>query len=192
MSVIAKLMVRNAVDFGTGSFIELGCLCDNDLMAAYAESEGDRLFTKYSPWGEMRLHQRSGWAVFTKDEQHVADPSIKPAAFYVMLLDLDEVADEAQLKKASTYLKVGCHSKTKYAGEGSRVELRESFQKEENAYGRRDLVVQKLSWKMQVDNPPAEERFVPGREYWLAFYDARVFDRDGTIRSAHGHPEAAA
>lgn len=188
MSVIAKLMVRNVVNYGTGTFVELGCICDNDLMAAYATSEDDKLFTKYSPWGEMRLHQKNGWAVFSLEEQHVEPPG-PPPAFYVMLLREDEVGDEQGFKEASAFLKVNCYSKTKFAGDGSRVELRECYQKPSDIpdYSRtRDSVIQKLSWKMQVDNPPAEDGFVPGKNYWLVFYDANKFDRDAAIRAAHG------
>jgi hypothetical protein len=188
MSIIAKLMVRQVTSFGTGAFAELSCVCDNDLMAAYATSEEDKLFSRYSPWGEIRLHQRANWAVFVKDEQHVPAPT-PPAAFYVMLLGEDEVGDDAveRFKRASAFLKVECHSKTKFAGDRSRVELREAGRKIDPAdYRSREGVIERMSWKMHVDNPPAEDQFVPGQRYWAAFYDAAKFDRDTTIAAAHG------
>lgn len=186
MSVIAKLVVRKVVNFGTGTFVELGCLCDNDLMAAYATSEEDKLFTRYSPWGEMRLNQRSNWAVFTHEEdQHVAPPNTGPRSFYVMLLSEEEAYD-VTFPKASAFIKMNCYSKAQFAGDGSRVELREVYGwNETEPRNSRINVIERMSWKMHVDNPPAEAGFVPGKDYWVAFYDAAVFDRDQTIAAAH-------
>lgn len=63
MSVIAKLSIVKVTRFGTGTHVALNCVCANDLMAAYAESEEDRLFTRYSPWGEMTINQPDGFAL---------------------------------------------------------------------------------------------------------------------------------
>lgn len=196
MSVIAKLMVRQVVDYGTGTFVELGCICENDLMASYATSESDKLFTKYSPWGEMRISQKAGWAVFWKPEEHVENPaSVSPKAFYVMLLTKDEAGATPAFEEASAYLPVNCYSLTKFAGDGSRVEFREASRaapaSDAATWRDRSCVVEKLSWKMQVDNPGAESQFEPGKLYWLAFYDAAKFGRDQAIRAAHGYPEPA-
>lgn len=195
MSVIAKLMVRQAVQYGTGTFVELGCVCDNDLMAAYATSDEDKLFSRYSPWGEIRLNQRSGWAVFTHDaDQHVEPPGAGPKAFYVMLLTDEEVSaasGEYGFPGAAAFVKVTCYSKTKFAGDGSRVELREvhNWKIGETNYQKRDSVIERMSWKMHVDNPPAEAGFTPGKDYWAVFYDAQSFSQKQAIRAALGLPE---
>lgn len=194
MTVIAKLSVNSVVEFGTGTFALLGCICENDLMAAYNPSEEDKLFTRYSPWGEMRLNQRQNWAVFTKQEDvHVEIPNSGAKAFYVVLLTEDEIGD-AKFEGASAFIKVNCYSKSKFAGDGSRVELREIYTWKNNLaeidadrYGRsRGGVIEKLSWKMHVDNPSAEAGFVPGQDYWVAFYDADEFDMRGAIFAAQG------
>ena len=192
MSVIAKLSVSRAVSFGTGTFIELGCVCENDLMAAYATSHEDKLFTKYSPWGEIRLNQRSGWAVFTYDESHIPVPGERPTFYAVLIPEKETVGDG--FEAAAAAVKVECYAKTKFAGDGSRVELREAYawakDTAEAGYRDRRGVVEKLSWKMQVDNPPAEDQFVPGEKYWLLFYDAGRFTMRRALDAAHGGTSA--
>jgi hypothetical protein len=187
MSVIAKLYVDTVTDFGTGTYIKLSCIAENDLMAAYATSEEDKLFSKYSPWGEMRLNQRAAFSVFTKSEEHVQPPGGARPMFYAMLVSKAEVGDKAKFPTAAAYIPVTCYSKTKFAGDGSRVELRESYSYKAPAevdWRDRGQVIEKISWKMQVDNPPAEAGFVPGQDYWLVFYDASKFDRDQAISAA--------
>lgn len=186
MSIIAKLMVRSVVNFGTGSFVEMSCIADNDLMAAYATKNEDKLFCRYSPWGEIRLNQRSNWAVFVKDEQHVEPPGYK--AFYAVMVPTDQVSDET-FEGASAFVKINCYCKAGYAQDGSRVELREIYGWSKSAaddYSSRRNVIEKLSWKMHVDNPPAEAQFVPGTDYWLAFYDADKFDMNAALIATHG------
>lgn len=196
MTVIAKLTVRNVVEFGTGTFVELGCIAENDLMAAYATKDEDKLFSRYSPWGEVRLHQRNGWAVFTQRDaplsgEHVDIPG-KFKAFYAILVAETDV-DCDRFKGASAYVKMVCYSKAKFAQDGSRVELREAYGwskgNDETDYRSRRGVIDKLSWKMQVDNPPAEAQFVPGATYWLAFYDCEQFDMSAALAAAHGHDQ---
>ena len=169
MSVIAKLYVQARSDYGTGSYVQLGCVASNEVMAAYAGSEEDKLFSRYSPSGEIRIHQAAHWSVF-------------PDPRYI------------------TFTQVECYSVSRYAYDGSRVELREVqgwVNEMIKANGgahlthKRCEVIERLSWKMHVDNPPAEAQFVPGRKYWLAFYPVAEFDRDKAIAAAHGHKEAA-
>lgn len=189
MSVIAKLYVSKHVPFGTGSYVELSCIAENDLMAAYATTNEDKLFSKYSPYGEIRLNQRAQWAVFTKDEAHVQPPG-PPLAFYAIMVPAKDTADGA-FNKASAAIKIECVAKTKRAGDGSFVELREvySWAKDTADAGYQDRrgVIEKLSWRMQVDNPPAEAGFVPGEAYWLLFYSASTFDMAAALALAHGH-----
>lgn len=194
MSVIAKLTPRAVAEFGTGTFVELGCIADNDLMAAYNPSQEDKLFSRYSPWGEIRLHQRAAWAVFAMNDQHVEAPG-RYKAFYAVMVPIGE--GSAKPARAAAAIKINCYSKTKFAGDGSRVELREvhdwrkeieAIESSDSRYGPngRFAVIEKLSWKMHVDNPPAEAKFVPGQNYWLAFYDADEFDMTGAWNAAHG------
>ena len=193
MSVIAKLRVSTLTTFGTGSFVELGCICSNDLMAAYATSNEDKLFSRYSPWGEIRLNQRAQWSVFAKDQSHVTPPASPEAgAFYAIMLP-HEPAMDVDWEKASAYVKINCYEKAKRAGDGSHVELREAYGWAKDTADARDrrAVIEKLSWKMQVDNPPAEEQFVAGRDYWLLFFDAEKFDMHQALAAAHGHVETA-
>src|SRR6185369_7548856 len=98
MSVIAKLTVRSIVEFGTGTFVELGCIADNEMMAAYATSNEDKLFSKYSPWGEIKLHQRGGWAVFLMQEapfsgEHVTVPGKYKSFYAIMIPEKEAVGD---------------------------------------------------------------------------------------------------
>lgn len=192
MSVIAKLLVRGVTDFGTGRLIELGCVCDNDLMAAYATTEEDRLFTKYSPWGEMKISQPSGWDL----SNGKLDPLFGQApAFYVMALAHDEHELVVSKERPEAYLPdenfpgasawaIGtCHGILDLGGT-RHVEFRAG-----NAGSIKGRAIEKLSWKMAVDNPGASNQFRPGGLYWIVLYSADKFDRDATIRAAHGHPE---
>lgn len=189
MSVIAKLSINNVAVFGTGQLVELACVCANDLMAAYAESEEDRLFTKYSPSGDIKLHQPSGFVM--------GDPPTefrRADVFYVIAVRADETeADQAGkgsqrgFPGAAAYTRGRCVSLTDFGDQQSkRVEFREAGTPEQ----RRGI--EKLSWKMSVDNPPATAQFLPGvSDYWLVFYPEARFDRNAAIRAAHGHPEPA-
>jgi hypothetical protein len=201
MSIIAKLSVNSRADFSTGSFVQLSCVASNEVMAAYAGSEEDRLFSRYSPSGEIRLHQAAGWAVFENPqaayvERDPTQPWVPPM-FYVMLLSLDEVGEQPSFGANTTYTQVECYGVSKYAYDGVRVELRDvrgwrDPEKLDKAHWRdRGGVIEKLSWTMHVDNPAAEGQFVSGRKYWVAFYPVSEFDRDAAIRAAHGHPDPA-
>lgn len=184
MSVIAKVTIRAITAFGTGQLVELGCVAENDMMAAYAKSEEDRLFTKYSPWGEIKLCQPSGYGLgYAPEEFKDGTP------FYVMLLAKDEVEDT---KFADAYAKcpARCVSITDFGdGQAKRLEFRNEGAHDDHRG------VDRLNWKMSVDNPAATNQVKAGASYWIAFYPAPTFDRDSAIRAAHGHPapeEAAA
>src|SRR3546814_8527960 len=60
MSVIAKRNLLAVRAFGGGSLYEMSCVCQDDLMAMYAKSDEDKLFTNASPWGEARLNTSLG------------------------------------------------------------------------------------------------------------------------------------
>lgn len=52
MAVIAKMSINAARVFGNGTLLNLGCVCENGLMAHYSPENEDAVFTKYSPAGE--------------------------------------------------------------------------------------------------------------------------------------------
>src|SRR3546814_14963592 len=81
MSVIAKLNLLAVRAFGGGSLYEMSCVCQDDLMAMYAKSDEDKLFTNASPWGEARLNTSLG-----VEAAHPAPMS----PFYAMLVHKDE------------------------------------------------------------------------------------------------------
>lgn len=174
MAVIAKLIARNIHDFGSGRLVELGCICDNDLMAAYAQSEDDKLFTKYSPWGEMKLHQPNGYSL-TEGE-----------AYYVVILRSDEAPENGYMSPMHGGPSVAHPARivsiTDFGdNQAKRVEICDGCRKV-SGHG-----AQNFNWKMSVDNPPAVSQMVPGiDDYWVVFYPAARFDRDKAIHAALG------
>lgn len=191
MSVIAKLVVRGVTDFGTGKLVELSCVCENDLMAAYAKSHEDKLFTMASPWGEMKVSQAEGWAL-TPFDWKAGDPLSLPPAFYVMALAADEheyvegqVAwhtPDVNFPGCSAWAYGTCHSVTDFGGT-RHVEFRANAG---GAIGGR--AVERLNWKMSVDNPHASNQFKPGTSYYFVLYAADKFDMQAAIAAAHGRP----
>lgn len=178
MSVIAKFVIRNTTQFGTGQLVELGCWCDNDLMTTYATSEQDKLFTKYSPWGEIRLNTPEHMIFGSAPED------MKPAsAFYVMALNVSELdpiddIDTKAFPGAAMFFKATCKSLTDLGAGTKNVEFRlHSAQPHRGALG--------FNWKMAVDNPGASDQFKPLEHYWIVFYRADKFDRDAAIAAAH-------
>lgn len=181
MSVIAKVTIRSITAFGTGQLVELGCVAENDIMAAYAKSEEDRLFTKYSPWGEIKLCQPAGYGLGSAPEEFKDG-----TAFYVMLLAADEV-DEFNMQFSGAFAKcpARCVAITDFGdGQAKRLEFRNEGAHDQHRG------VDRLNWKMSVDNPGATNQVKAGASYWVALYPAAKFDRDAAIRAAHGHPAA--
>lgn len=173
MSVIAKLSVSKVTEFGTGRLVELHCVATNDVMAAYAGSEEDKLFTKYSPNGEIKLNQGPDACLGKQGD-----------VFYVMVLHARELSEEKSFAGAYACCPLRVNAVTDYGGNSKRVEMRNV------AKGRG---VDGLSWNMSIDNPPASDQLKPGcDDYWVAFYPADRFDRDQAIRAAHGYPEPEA
>lgn len=170
MSVIAKVSIRNVVAFGSGSLIELGCVCNNDLMAAYAGSEEDRLFTKYSPWGEIKYHAPAGWMLGEVGDE-----------FYVLILNKDECPDGVPVG-AQAFSSLRVASVTDFGdNQAKRLEMTDVSQRKDDV--RRGI--DKLNWKMSVDNPPVFAQLRAGVDsYTVAFYPASL-GRDGAIAAAH-------
>lgn len=175
MSVIAKMIIRSVHEFGSGCLVEMGCICDNDLMTAYAESHEDKLFTKYSPWGEVKLHQPSGFQLGVVGE-----------AFYVMITHEDE-ADDKSFPGAFACAPMVVLSVTDFGdNQAKRLDMAdETWRKESPRRG-----VDSFNWKMSVDNPAVFKQLHAGeRDYFVAFYPATSFDRDASIKAAHGLTE---
>lgn len=172
MSVIAKLNIRAATVFGTGNLIELGCVCENDLMTAYATSEEDKLFSQYSPWGEMKVSQPSGFSLGQAPD-HVAPTK----AYYVMMLANAEV-ENTKFPGAAAY----CRARLQLTDFG---DGRDQIVEFHNDGAQDGLGIDRLIWKMSVNNPGALRQFKPGSGYWLAFYPADQFTRDTAIAAAH-------
>ena len=186
MSVIAKMNASAVRDFGSGALIELSCVCANDLMAAYAESHEDKLFTKYSPWGEARLHLRAGVPLPLQGDQ-----------FYMMIVGPDEFPggvpeDGKSLRREDN----GALYRTKLwiqgvtdrgEGQAKTVEFMGSINDQTG--------VTAFNWRMAVDNPGATDQLKAGRsDYVLEVFPIVRFDRDQAIEAAHspsGSPAAA-
>jgi hypothetical protein len=163
-SVIAKMQITSCRDFGkTGFLTVLNCVCENDLMAAYADSEEDRMFTKYSPWGEMQLGKCLVYGVSVD--------MIRGHKFYVIAL---RGAEKPTCPGATAVIAARCSEVAKLGPERYRVEVGQ-FRGEEG-----------LNWRMSIDNPPAVAFFEPDQcDYWVAFYDASQFTRDTALGDAH-------
>lgn len=186
MSVIAKMTIRAVTAFGTGQLVELGCVCDNDLMAAHATSEEDKLFTQYSPWGEMKLCQPAGSALGQPGDEF--GPG---AAFYVMVLSEDEhPAKEGDEDRFEAVQFPGSYAScpaildniVDYGDhQARRLEFRNGGANTDHRG------VDRLNWKMSVDNPAVFAQMKPKARYWIALYPAPRFSRDTAIAAAHGH-----
>lgn len=182
MSVIAKMQLNGTLDFGSGSLSRLSCVCENDLMAAYAGSEEDRLFTKYSPWGEMKVafgfKDKNGMPKFGAGQK-----------FYVLALREQE---RPPCPGAEHVHPARCHAVHDY-GSSKQVEIICDAKPHSHAMSG-DFAdwPGELHWRMTIDNPPAVAFFEAGKSgYWIAFYDAEQFDRDQAIAAAHSVPELA-
>lgn len=178
MSVIAKMNTQTARDFGCGALIEFSCVCANDLMAAYAESHEDKLFTKYSPWGEARLHVRAGVPLPESGDQ-----------FYLLILSADEIEAGAHHDQAAYSAPIYVSGVTdRGEGQAKQVEFVGGMNEASGVTG--------FNWRMAVDNPGATDQLVPGRSgYVVGFYPVTRFDRDEAIHAAHspkGDTEAVA
>jgi hypothetical protein len=161
-AVIAKLQITSSRSFGSGCLTVLNCICENDLMAAYAESEEDRLFTKYSPWGEAHL----GACLATG----VEISSLDGRRFYVVTVNGQQPCRGAAKVVACRVVAI-----TDFGdNQAKRVEVASEYA-EKTA----------LNWKMSIDNPPAVAFFEPGKGgYRVAFYDADEFTRDTALADA--------
>jgi hypothetical protein len=169
-AVISKMRVKTVRDFGkSGTLTTLECVCENDLMAAYAQAEENRCFTKYSPWGEAVL----GVCPFSGSIEAMRGKSL-----YVVVTKRGDgfISPRAQAMcwdPRRTYLDVRCHSILDMGdNQAKTVEVCQSYTGEKVGF----------NMKTAIDNPPAVEFFKPGADdYRVAFYDAEVFDRDSAL-----------
>lgn len=168
-AVIAKMQITGCRDFGaTGWLTTLNCVCENDLMAAYAGAEENRCFTKYSPWGEGQVNAALGSGnieMFTSREVYMV--SVRGA-------------EKPKCEKALLVVPARVHAITDFGDyQAKQVEV----------VGAGKVG---LRWKMAIDNPPAVEFFEPGKsDYWVAFYAADEHNRDSALIDALADATAA-
>jgi hypothetical protein len=170
-AVIAKMQITGCRDFGKSGFLTtLNCVCENDLMAAYAGAEENRCFTKYSPWGEGQVGAALGSGNLDMfNGRQVYMVSVRGA-------------ERPKCKDALLVVRARVHGITNH-GDGQ-AQMVEVVQCGANEPG--------LRWKMAIDNPPAVEFFVPGQtDYWVAFYAAEQHNRDTALIDALADATAA-
>lgn len=171
MSVIAKMYVAAIRDFGDGRLVDLSCVAENDMMAAYAGSEEDRLFTKYSPWGEARMTVPLGMLANVVENDK----------FFVIA---SRDAEKTSFDGAVVLVEARCSSLTDNGTESKRVEFMNRYRS--NSEPLLEGVAKAFNWRMSVDNPGASNQFVPGTEDWtIGLYPAAAFNRDEAIAAAH-------
>ena len=172
MSVIAKLSVRDVHNFGTGTLVDMGCVCENDLMANYAGSEEDKLFTKASPWGEARFNLgifELGASVFQGDQ------------FYAMLVHKDEPGYTENPAGSFLSCPARIASVVDYGGTSKTVNITS-----DNSVPK-ELLLRQFNWKMTIDNPGASNQLKPGSDgWWFSLFKAAGTNRNEVIAKAHG------
>lgn len=182
MSVIAKMNISSVTPYGVGRAVNLSCVASNETMAGFAEgaSEEDRLFTRASPSGSMLLNQPATHLL--GKPRH--EPGDGPDTFYVVVLFGDE-ADGMECKGASAIVEAKVTSLTDFGGTSREVQFHDHYNKTDRTKG-----VDRLNWKMMVDNPGAHRQFKPGQPCLIAFFPTTAFDRDHAIAAAHRAPQA--
>lgn len=172
-AVISKMQVKTARDFGsTGGLTMLECVCENDLMAAYAESEENRCFTKYSPWGEAAVGK---WLFSGMIE------TMRGRQLYVVVT---RRSDGFKCAGALAVLEARVTSVTDFGDNQARVvEVSQSFTASEKVG---------LNMRTAIDNPPAVGFFEPGKDdYRVAFFDAAEFNRDTALAAVFAERDDA-
>jgi hypothetical protein len=171
MSVIAKMEIEDCKSFGrTGWLTRLKCVCENDVMAEYATAHEDRLFTRYSPWGDCQL----GLCLVSG----VDVASLKGRKFY-MITTRGNL--RPPFRGAAAVLKARCVEVARTGKDQNRVEVAAAYCEDRG-----------LNWRMSIDNPPAVAFFEPGEsDYFVAFYDCERFTMDEALADAHEEPDQA-
>jgi hypothetical protein len=178
MSVIAKFNVQAVRDFGSGALIELSNICENDLMAAYNPDHEDKLFTKYSPWGEARLHVRQGVVLPLVQDQ-----------FYAVITSLEELGIPPKTDyNDKTPILAQTHAlyRTKLSiqgitdrgeGQAKQIEFLGGINDESG--------VTAFNWRMAVDNPGATGQLKAGSSnYFVGFYPRSKFSYLEAVNAA--------
>ncbi len=166
MSVIAKLQLNGTLDFANGSLSKLSCVCENDMMAAYAGANEDRLFTKYSPYGEMKIEHGFKTAK--------GNPKFEIGhKFYVVILR--SLTGVPLCPGAEHVHPVRCHAIHDF-GTTKQVEISNDGWPMSANLPAPEGTPGVFHWRMSIDNPPAVAFFEPGKAgYYAAFYDADKF-----------------
>jgi hypothetical protein len=169
MSVIAKMNILACRAFGTGQLVELGCVCENDLMAMHTPSNEDVTFSKASPSGDARLHVASD-VVFRSHEQ--------------LYLIFARAEAAPAFDDAIIVVPARCVSITDYGGTSKRVEIasRYRYHKDPKAH---PLEPDAFNMVIQIDNPAASLQFEPGEhDYWVGIYRCIDHSMSDAIRLA--------
>lgn len=175
MSVIAKVQLNGVLDFSSGPLAKLSCVCENDLMASYAKANEDRLFTKYSPWGEMKV----GYGFKDKNGSLKFPIGHK---FYVVVV---RGAEKPECEGAEHVHPARCHVIHDF-GTTKQVEVSYDGWSNSVMNPKPEDHPGEFHWRMSIDNPPAVEFFEPGKSgYWVAFYDAEKFNIPSALADAH-------
>jgi hypothetical protein len=165
-AVISKMKIKTVRSFGdSGMLTTLDCVCENDLMAAYAGAEEDRCFTKYSPWGE---------AVLSKS---LLSGNIDMMQGHPVYVVVTRRSDGFKCGGALAVIEARVECRTDYGGaRSSVVEVCQSYCGEKVGF----------NMKTAIDNPPAVEFFELGSDnYRVAFYDAETFSRDTALADVY-------
>lgn len=178
MCVIAKVAVRKVYPYGTGNLVELGCVAANETMLFSSPSEEDRLFTQASPSGEIRLSQPQGYLL--GDNPKPVD--YYGTQFYVIVL-LGSEADAARaagFPGAWAWTRARLNSITDMGGITRYVEFTDNNPRDQAAKG-----VDRMNWKMGVDNPGAYRQLKAGDgEMWVGFYPCAEFTYERALATA--------
>jgi hypothetical protein len=177
MSVIAKLIVRGSSAFGPGVLVEMGCICENDLMTNWTslKDDEDRMFTTASPSGDARLNL----AVSPQFPQMNQGDD-----YYFVLTHKDEPGFTENPKGCFLTSKARISHVTDFGGTTKYVEI---CSENPQQYA----TLQRFGWKMSIDNPGAYNQLKPGTGGWLlSIFPCKSFTIRTAIDAAHGADDA--
>lgn len=155
MSVIAKMNVLQTRAFGQGQLVELGCVCENDLMAIHTPSNEDVTFSQASPSGDAKM-QCASTLKFRNQEQ--------------VYLIFHHQKEAPEFEGAISVVPARCVSITDYGGTSKRVEIASMYRNYQEPK-RHELEPDAFNMVISIDNPGASVQFTPGaQDYWVGVY----------------------
>jgi hypothetical protein len=155
MSVIAKMSVLASRAFGNDQLIELGCVCENDLMAMHTPSNEDITFANASPSGDAKLNCSTGLSF--RRQEHL-----------YLIFSKQEAAPD--FEGAIVVVPARCVAITDYGGTSKRVEVANRY-RHHNVEKLHELEPSAFNMYIQIDNPAASVQFEAGEaDYWVGIY----------------------